>query len=158
MSDPTGPDDEEPVGSMEEEAAKLFAALQDWAITEDITGADRSTSFGAAAAAAAAAAHRVDEHIATGGPDCRYCPVCQVISAVRGTPPEVRQHLVSAATSLMHAVTGLLATPVPDRTERRDPGERVDPVERIDPVDRINPVERINVVEKIDLDDDWEDD
>ncbi len=134
------PGDEELLGSMEEEAAKLFAALQDWAITEDITGADRTTSFGAAAAAAAAAAHRVNEHIATGGPDCRYCPVCQVIAAVRGTPPEVRQHLVSAATSLMHAVSGLLATPVPDRGERRDARKKNDPVE------------------KIDLDDDWEDD
>ena len=80
----------------------------------------------------------VNEHIATGGEDCRYCPVCQVISAVRGTSPEVRQHLAAAASSLMQAAAGLLATPVPDRAARVGDGS----------------------VEKIDLDDDdeWEDD
>jgi hypothetical protein len=132
-ADTAGPEDL--TGSIGEEAAKLLEALQEWAALEGAAGPDAGTSsFASAAASAAAAAHRVNEHIATGGPDCRYCPVCQVIAAVRGTPPEVRQHLVSAATSLMHAVSGLLATPVPERTTRRDP------------------------VEKIDLDDDWEDD
>jgi hypothetical protein len=145
VSDRTGGPTDDPVdapdpaedltGSIGEEAAKLLEALQEWAALEGAAGADGGTSpFASAAAAAAATAHRVNEHIATGGPECRYCPVCQVIAAVRGTPPEVREHLVSAATSLMHAVSGLLATPVPDRTTRRDP------------------------VEKIDLDDDWEDD
>ena len=32
----------------------------------------------------------VNEHIATGSADCRYCPVCQVIHVVRSTSPEVR--------------------------------------------------------------------
>ena len=131
MSDRTGPQDEDPTGSIGEEAAKLFEALQDWAAAGGSGHLDAGTS---AAAAAAAAAHRVNEHIATGGADCRYCPVCQVISAVRGTPPEVREHLVSAAGSLMHAVSGLLATQVPEQGARSDP------------------------VEKIHLDDEWEDD
>jgi hypothetical protein len=131
VSDRTGPDDEDPTGSIGEEATKLFEALQEWAATNGAGHLEGGTS---AAAAAAAAAHRVNEHIATGGADCRYCPVCQVISAVRGTPPEVREHLVSAASSLLHAVSGLLATPVPDQRTRRDP------------------------VQKIDLDDEWEDD
>ena len=52
----------------------------------------------------------VSEHIATGSADCRYCPVCQVIHVVRQTSPEVRAHLSVAASSLMHAAAGLLAT------------------------------------------------
>lgn len=119
MSDQDGG---ERTGSVGEEAVKLLQALQDWARD----GAGDATD---------ATAHRINEHLATGGPDCRYCPLCQVIAAVRGTSPEVRGHLTAAATSLLHAVGAVLATPVPDRgAGRRDP------------------------VQKIDLDDEWEDD
>ncbi|MGH8964670.1 MAG: hypothetical protein ACRDXB_04975, partial [Actinomycetes bacterium] len=92
-----------------------------------------------AASGAAASMGSINEHIATGGEDCRYCPICQVISAVRETRPEVKQHFASAATSFAQAVAGILATQVPDqnRKTRSDSG-----------------------VEKIDLNDgeDWEDD
>jgi hypothetical protein len=71
--------------------------------------------------------HDINEHIATGGEDCRYCPVCQAISLVRSTSPEVRQHLASAASSLLQAAAGVLATPVPDQEARRE-----GPVEKID--------------------------
>jgi hypothetical protein len=122
----------ERTGSVSEEAAKLLLALQDWA--KEGAG-DATDATASAAAGAAAAAHRINEHLATGGPDCRYCPLCQVIAAVRGTSPEVRGHLTAAATSLVHAVAAVLATPVPDRgAGKRDP------------------------VQKIDLDDEWEDD
>ena len=33
------------------------------------------------------AVHDVNEHIATGSEDCRYCPVCQVIHVVRADQP-----------------------------------------------------------------------
>ena len=66
----------------------------------------------------------VDEHIATGSADCRYCPVCQVIHVVRETSPEVRTHLAMAAGSLMNAAAGLLAT---QAQRPRPPG-----VEKID--------------------------
>jgi hypothetical protein len=36
--------------------------------------------------------------------------VCQVIHVVRSTSPEVREHLSVAASSLMQAAAGLLAT------------------------------------------------
>ena len=79
------------VGSAAEEAAKLFTAMEDWARQR--------------------AGHAFDEeHIATGSPECQYCPVCQVIHAVRSTSPEVKEHLAVAASSLMHAAAGLLAT------------------------------------------------
>ncbi|NUS52900.1 MAG: hypothetical protein HOQ22_17900, partial [Nocardioidaceae bacterium] len=71
---------------------------------------------------------QVNQHIATGGEDCRYCPVCQAISAVRQTSPEVREHLAHAASSLMQAVAGFLDTQSPEpRPPRRD-----GPVQNID--------------------------
>ena len=118
-ADPTGA--HEPVGSVGDEAAKLLGALSDWA-------KDQGTDYaGTAAGAAGSFAHAVNdvrEHIATGSEDCRYCPVCQAIHVVRQTSPEVRAHLSLAASSLMHAAAGLLAT---------KPGEpRSGPVEKID--------------------------
>ncbi len=125
----------EPVGGVGEEAAKLLQALQDWARD---SGSEYAEATAQAAAGAGARMHDLHEHLATGGPECRYCPVCQVISAVRGTSPEVRAHLGAAATSLMRAAASLLDTPVPD------PGR-----------DR-----RSASVDKIELndDDEWEDD
>ena len=120
MSDP-----EEPVGSVAEEAAKLFAAFQGWAKDN---GGEYAGAAASAAEGAATAFHQVGEHVATGSAECTYCPVCRVIAAVRDTSPEVRQHLTTAATSLMHAAAGMLATQVPDSSARRgDTG-----VEKID--------------------------
>jgi hypothetical protein len=135
MSDDAGQDPgRDPVGTIAEETTKLLQALQDWARE---SGSDYAETTASAAANAASTVHRINEHIATGGEDCRYCPLCQVISAVRSTSPEVRRHLASAATSLMHAASGVLATTVPD------PGART----------------RETPVEKIDLsDDEWKDD
>ena len=127
-------DRDESVGSVAEEAAKLLHALQDWAKE---SGSEYAGAAASAAEGAASAVHRIDEHIATGSAECTYCPVCRVISAVRETSPEVRQHLTTAATSLLHAAAGLLATHVPEPSKGRRDGP----------------------VEKIDLsDDDWEDD
>ncbi len=100
----------EPIGNVGDEAAKLFAALSGWAKDQ---GADYAGTAAGAATAASAAFHNVDEHLATGGEDCKYCPLCQVISAVRSTSPEVKAHLAVAASSLMHAAAGVLATQVP---------------------------------------------
>jgi hypothetical protein len=98
------------VGSVGEEAAKLFAALSGWAREQ---GSETASSAAGAAAAMSETLHSLDEHIATGSEDCRYCPVCQVIHAVRTTSPEVKAHLTVAASSLMQAAAGLLATQVP---------------------------------------------
>ncbi|MBV9832672.1 MAG: hypothetical protein JOZ82_13855 [Marmoricola sp.] len=103
----------EPVGSLGEEAAKLLGALSDWARDQ---GHDYAGTASGAAGAFSHAVHEVDEHIATGSADCRYCPVCQVIHVVRSTSPEVRTHLAMAAGSLMNAAAGLLATQTEQRT------------------------------------------
>ena len=118
---PPGPGDPEAVGSVGEEAAKLLGALSEWARDQ---GTDYAGSAAGAASTFAHAVRDVNEHIATDSEDCRYCPVCQVIHVVRSTSPEVREHLSVAASSLMHAAAGLLAT----QTER----STASPVQKID--------------------------
>ena len=87
--------------------------------------ADYTGTAAGAAGSFADAVQNVSEHVATGGEDCRYCPVCQAIHVVRQTSPEVRAHLAVAASSLMHAAAGLLAT--------NTPGQQKSPsVEKID--------------------------
>ncbi|MBO9520756.1 MAG: hypothetical protein J7518_04385 [Nocardioidaceae bacterium] len=112
----------EPIGSVGEEAAKLFLALSGWAKDH---GAGTAGSAAGMAGQVTDALRDVNAHIATGGEDCKYCPVCQVISAVRATSPEVKAHLTVAASSLMHAAAGMLATQVPDQ-------EKTSPVQKID--------------------------
>jgi hypothetical protein len=115
------PGSHEPIGSVGEEAAKLFAALSGWARDQ---GTDYAGSAAGAAAAMSDTLHNINDHIATGSEDCKYCPVCQVIHAVRTTSPEVKAHLAVAASSLMHAAAGVLATQVPS--------DKASPVEKID--------------------------
>lgn len=115
----SGPGEPEDVGSVGEEAAKLFGALGDWAQDQGLDGF---------AGHAAAAAQDLGDHLATGGTECTYCPICRAMHVVRQTSPEVRAHLASAASSLLQAAAGVLATAVPP--ERRPAGD--DGVERID--------------------------
>jgi hypothetical protein len=83
-------DREEPrVGSVAEEAVKLLGALSGWA--KDVAG-------------------DVDEHLATGAPECTYCPVCRAVHAVRDLSPEVKTQFASAATTFLEAAAGLMAT------------------------------------------------
>jgi hypothetical protein len=102
-----------PVGSVAEEAAKLMGALSGWA---------RDHGDGATAMADSLA-EELHDHIATGAPECAWCPVCRTISAVRNTSPEVREHLASAASSLLLAVSGMMVSHPPSRDPK---------VERID--------------------------
>lgn len=111
------------VGSLAEEAAKLLGALQDLTTT---AGHEHAAAAGTALGGAAAGLRDVGEHLA-GAPECRYCPLCRVVAAVRGTSPEVREHLATAGSALLSAAAALLATPVPD--DRR---HRAGPVQRID--------------------------
>lgn len=123
-SGPGDPGEPDEVGSVGEEAAKLFGALSDWA-------GDRGPGLGdglaGLASQAAAAAHELGEHLDTGAPECDWCPVCRTVHLVRGTSPEVREHLAQAATSLMQAAAGVLAA-------ASRAGERPEPsgVEHID--------------------------
>ena len=85
--------DSEPVGTVTEEALRLLGALSGWA-------------------------RDVDDHVATGATECSFCPICRTVHALRRTSPEVRTQLATAATALMQAASGLLATAVPDPPAR----------------------------------------
>jgi hypothetical protein len=71
-------------GPLGEEAAKFFAAAQDWFHR---TLGDPATA-----------------RIATGAPECTWCPLCQLISVLRGDRPEIAEKLAETQA----AVAGLL--------------------------------------------------
>lgn len=125
-----GPGSHPEVGSLGEEAAKLMGALSelahgrpdvpgdpapdgptadDPAASDAAGGAGRSEGLHGLAGHAAEALRGVDEHLATGAPECAYCPICRTVHVVRQASPEVRAHLTSAASSLLQAMAGVLA-------------------------------------------------
>jgi Family of unknown function (DUF5304) len=100
-------------GSAAEEANRLFEAVQEWARRSAGEGKDLGEHW--------------TEHIATGGPECRLCPVCQLIGLLRDTRPEVAGHLTDAVGSLLAALRSALLAHEREWTARRPTG-----VERID--------------------------
>ena len=98
------------VGSLGDEAAKLLGALSGWAREH---ASEASDGFSSLAAHAAASAHDLNEHLATGSPECTVCPVCRTVHAVRQLSPEVKAHLTTAITSLAQAAAAIMATPEP---------------------------------------------
>ena len=75
----------DPLGSAAEEAARLFAALEEWARHR-------------------AGALVDEEHLATGSASCLVCPVCQAVSALRAVKPDTVEHLLDAAASFVAAL------------------------------------------------------
>lgn len=134
------------VGSLSEETAKLLGALSGWAREH---GAE--VGHGASGLAdhlvdqVSAAAHQVDEHLATGAPECTVCPICRTVHAVRQLSPEVRAHLSVAASSLVQAAAGVLATVAPEPGTAQDGDDDAPRSGR----------SRTEPVEKIVLDEDW---
>jgi hypothetical protein len=136
------------VGTLAEETAKLLGALSGWA-------REHGAEVGQGASGVAdhlvdqvsAAAHQVDEQLATGAPECTVCPICRTVHAVRQLSPEVRAHLSVAASSLVQAAAGVLATvaPEPDPDTGQDGGDVAPRSGR----------SRTEPVEKIVLDEDW---
>jgi hypothetical protein len=90
------PPQDEPVGSVGDEAAKLLGALADWA------GDHVNGRFGDRV-------REVNDHIATGDAECLYCPICRTVHAVREASPEVKAQLTQAATTFLQAAAGLLS-------------------------------------------------
>jgi hypothetical protein len=109
------------VGSVSEEAAKLFGALSDWARDHGPDLGDAEDGLSSLAGRAAAAVQGVSDHVDTGSPECAWCPVCRTVHLVRTTSPEVRDHLATAAASLMQAAAGFLAAASTPR-DRPQPG------------------------------------
>lgn len=95
-----------PVGSAAEEAARLFAAAEEWV------------------------RHRTGGHldgVATGSPECTVCPLCQGISAVRQVRPETIEHLLDSAASFVAALkTTLTGHVAPEPAARRPDVQHID--------------------------------
>ena len=89
MTGPGGPQ----VGSAAQEAARLFAAVEDWARSRSQQGA----------------AH--GEQAADGTTTCGVCPVCSGIALLRDVRPETVEHLLDAAASVVAAVRSAVAPP-----------------------------------------------
>ncbi len=130
---PPGPGEHGPedVGSVAEEAAKLFGALSDWAKDQGQDWAQGVSGIAEHAAHTAAQVHEhldenLRENLANGSPECRYCPVCRTIHVVRQMSPEVRAHLTTAATSLRQAAAGVMAAQQGGTEERRQGVEHID--------------------------------
>ena len=105
----------EPIGSVAEEAAKLFAVLQNAA--HDAPPAEET-----------AAHETADEHKL--GPDCVWCPVCQLIHRVRSTSPETIEQLSSAAAHVLGSLRSLLeAAADAARQTRGDAASRSSPTD-----------------------------
>jgi hypothetical protein len=92
----------EPHGTIGDEAAKLLDAVQDWARRN--LGSPDSGS-----------------HIATGAPECQWCPLCQLIMVLRGDRPEISEKIADATASVVAAVRTLIdaATTHTDRPQPR---------------------------------------
>jgi hypothetical protein len=128
------PPQDDPIGSVGDEAAKLFGALADWA--GDHLGERVGERVGDRL-------RDVDGHIATGDPECLYCPVCRTVHAVRGASPELKAQLAGAAATFLQAAAGLLSAaagsePTASRVERIDldddgPDDPDDPDDPADP-------------------------
>ena len=117
--EPPGPPGPPEVGNVGEEAAKLLGALSEWA--RDSSGGlgaglgaglgpGLGQSISGLAGHAAHAVSEVNEHLATGAPECTYCPVCRTVHVVRAASPEVKAHLATAASSFLQALAGVLAS------------------------------------------------
>lgn len=117
----------EPVGVPAEEARRLVEALGDWA----------STRLGTA-----------EQHLATGSAECRICPVCQLISALRGDGPEIVARLGDAWTAFLGALHHP-APPAPSHPSAAPPesaaGPDVEPHTGPDPDPPIRPVQNIEI-------------
>jgi hypothetical protein len=124
--DGTAGGSDEQIGSVADEAAKLFGALSDWARDH---GPELGNGLSGLASQAAASAQEVNEHIATGADECTYCPICRTVHVVRLASPEVRTHLALAAANLMQAAAGILAAAGNDDSRGGTRGEGVEHID-----------------------------
>lgn len=94
------------IGTAAQEAARLFAAVEDWARTRGQAHADGS---GAPSATT-----------------CGVCPVCTGIALLRDVRPETVEHLLDAAASVVAAVRSAVVPPSAPGTARSAGVEHID--------------------------------
>lgn len=64
-------------GTVGEEAARLLDAVQEWLRREPVS-----------------------EHLASGAPECTWCPICQLVAVLRGDRPDVNDKVASVVAAL----------------------------------------------------------
>lgn len=135
----TSEEQDHPVGSLGEEAVRLLGAVSGW-VTQH--GADvhaqADDTVRRVCDQVHDAAQGFEEHLATGAPECTWCPVCRTVHAVRQVAsPEVRTHLTAAAVSLARAASALLTaaaqppSPSAESSEGAEPDPRDPGAERV---------------------------
>ena len=97
----------QPLGSAAQEAARLFAAVEDWART-------RSEAYAA------------DHPGGTATATCGVCPVCTGIALLRDVRPETVEHLLDAAASVVAAVRSAVVPPTSPEPGRSGGVEHID--------------------------------
>jgi hypothetical protein len=70
--------------------------------------------------------------IGHGGPECQWCPICQLVNVVRGDSPEVAERLAEAGAALSAAVKALTDAAVRAQAQGRERPRPRPHVERID--------------------------
>jgi hypothetical protein len=138
----------EPIGSVAEEAAKLFAVLHAAADPGGTTHADHGDQSEQRDHFEQASSEESHEHRL--GPDCVLCPVCQLINKVRNTSPETIEQLSTAAAYVLGSVRSLLEDAADAaRQAREDAASRSAPHEAAPPEEEpARPrVDRIDVSE-----------
>jgi hypothetical protein len=108
-------------GPLGEEALRLVEAARQWAVR----------TF-----------PEVDAPVATGAPECCWCPLCRAVAVLRGDRPEVTEKLaevVTAAAGALAAVLDAAARPAPAADPPADPppdsrAEPDGPLRRIHPI------------------------
>ncbi|MEU8225186.1 hypothetical protein [Kribbella sp. NPDC048915] len=114
----------EPIGSVAEEAAKLFAVLQNAAHDTAHHTPDHTSEPAAEPVSEPVSGHAAEEADKL-GPDCVWCPVCQLIHKVRSTSPETIEQLSTAAAHVLGSVRSLLeAAAEAARQAREDAASR----------------------------------
>jgi hypothetical protein len=98
VSGPTG--DGVPPSRLVEEATRLAEAAQEWL---------RGSAGGAGSAGAAGSADSADRPVDAAGP-CRYCPVCQLVAALRDGHPELADRFGELAAALIAALHAAFET------------------------------------------------
>lgn len=77
-------------GTIGEEAARLLDAVQEWLRREPLS-----------------------EHLATGAPECTWCPLCQLVAVLRGDRPDVNDKIASVVAALRAMFDAAQAGPAP---------------------------------------------
>jgi hypothetical protein len=125
-------------GPLGEEALRLVEAAREWAVR----------TF-----------PEVDTQVATGSPECCWCPLCRTVAVLRGDRPEVTERLAAVLTTAAGALAAVLEAagrPAGDGG-RAGPAGPAGPAAGHDPVAPPPPMDRAGGVQVIPLDDECAD-